>query len=71
MVGGGVIGDAAAAKRNENTYIIKSQQSMFDYNKGVNWVQKKVTAFNPEQNEFSLCDGSKVSYEYLVVAPGC
>jgi hypothetical protein len=38
MVGGGCIGDAAAAKRKENTYIIKSQQSMFDSNRGVSWI---------------------------------
>jgi flavin-dependent dehydrogenase len=29
MVGGGVIGNAKQAKQKEDTYIIKSQQSMF------------------------------------------
>lgn len=71
MVGGGCIGNAFTAKKKESTYIIKSQQSMFDAHKGVNWVQQKVAALNPEQNEFTLNDGSKVNYEYLIVAPGC
>ena len=37
---------------------------------GLNWQQKSVTEFNPEGNELSLSDGSKHTYDILVVNPG-
>ena len=37
---------------------------------GVNWKQQKVTGFNPSENEITLEDGSKATYDYLVVNPG-
>ncbi len=37
---------------------------------GVHWIQEYAAAFNPTQNEISLKSGEKISYDYLVVAPG-
>lgn len=71
MVGGGVIGNAATAKRKEDTYIIRSQQSMFAKSPETRWVSKGVASFQPELSKIALHDGTTVEYEYLVVAPGC
>lgn len=38
--------------------------------RGVKWIQKKVTAFEPELNKVLLEDATKVRYDFLVVAPG-
>lgn len=37
---------------------------------GAKWIKQKVTAFQPEQNAVALGDGSTLTYDYLVVAPG-
>lgn len=37
---------------------------------GAKWIKQKVTAFQPEQNAVTLGDGSTLTYDYLVVAPG-
>lgn len=38
--------------------------------RGVEWIQKKASTFNPEQNRVVLSSGSTVLYDYLVVCPG-
>jgi sulfide:quinone oxidoreductase len=38
--------------------------------KGVHWIQKKVTSFNPAQNEITLEEGDTLHYSFLIVAPG-
>jgi len=38
--------------------------------RGTDWVQKKVTSFVPDSNQVELEDGSKIDYDYLVVASG-
>ncbi|MCB0377909.1 MAG: NAD(P)/FAD-dependent oxidoreductase [Bdellovibrionales bacterium] len=49
----------------------KSRRPMKDFMpQGVTWIQKAVATFQPEQNELTLQDGNKVSYDFLVVAPG-
>lgn len=48
-----------------------SQKDMRDcIPRGVTWLKKSVTTFQPEQNKVSLADGSTVDYDYLVVAAG-
>ena len=37
---------------------------------GAKWIKQKVTAFQPEKNAVTLGDGSTLTYDYLVVAPG-
>ncbi len=37
---------------------------------GVKWIQEYAAEFNPIQSEISLKSGEKISYDYLVVAPG-
>ena len=39
-------------------------------NTGANWVQERVASFDPKSNQVHLQDGSKVEYDYLVVAAG-
>lgn len=46
----------------------RSQASVIP--KGVTWIKKAVTSFEPESNSVQLLDGSKLKYEYLVIAPG-
>ena len=71
MVAGGVVGDAQTAKNHyENNNIVRSQQSMFDKTPGINWKQLAVTSFEPENNSMTLSDGSKATYDILVVNPG-
>ena len=38
--------------------------------RGVKWIQSRVEAFVPEQNQVVLDDGGRVSYRMLVAAPG-
>ena len=38
--------------------------------KGIEWEQKKVTAFFPEHNKVEFNTGSSLSYDYLIVCPG-
>ncbi len=59
LVGGGVF-DIQDTVRNEAEVIPSAAK----------WIKQKVTGFQPEQNAVSLGDGSSVSYDFLVVAPG-
>jgi len=43
---------------------------MLDQTPGINWKQLAVTSFEPENNSMTLCDGSKATYDILVVNPG-
>ncbi|MDZ7627035.1 MAG: FAD/NAD(P)-binding oxidoreductase [Parvularculaceae bacterium] len=38
--------------------------------KGVTWIRKAATAFEPEANAVVLDDGTRVEYDFLVAAPG-
>ena len=38
--------------------------------KGVTWIKEKAQSFEPEQNQITLANGTTVSYDYLIVAPG-
>ncbi|MDH4394125.1 MAG: FAD/NAD(P)-binding oxidoreductase [Limnobacter sp.] len=38
--------------------------------KGVDWIQKPVLSFQPDENKVTLADGVEVSYQQLVVCPG-
>lgn len=38
--------------------------------KGVQWIQQSVNTFQPDNNQITLQDGSKVEYDYLIVAAG-
>lgn len=59
LVGSGVF-DIRDTERNEAD-VIPSQAK---------WIKEKVVSFQPEQNQVTLGDGSLLSYEYMVVAPG-
>lgn len=59
LVGGGVF-DSKKTERTEESVIPK----------GVEWIKQKVTGFSPEQNEITINNNEKFSYDYLVVAPG-
>lgn len=37
---------------------------------GAKWIKQKVTTFQPEHNAVTLGDGSSLTYDYLIVAPG-
>lgn len=59
LVGGGVF-PREETERNEADFI--------PY--GAEWIKDAVTAFDPDHNTVELKSGGKVSYEFLVVAPG-
>lgn len=59
LVGGGVC-PKEITERDEASVIPK----------GATWIQDAVTEFAPEHNAVFTRDGKKVSYDYLVVAPG-
>jgi len=59
LVGGGVF-DIKKTEKSEASVIPK----------GVTWIKKGVTAFDPDTYSIHLDDGSHLTYEYLVVAPG-
>ena len=59
MVGGGIF-DAQSTHR-KTAELIPSQAT---------WIQNSVATFDPENNKVFLSDGTSVSYEQLVVAPG-
>lgn len=59
LVGGGVF-DQKKTMRMEASVIPA----------GTSWIQKAVQSFEPESNELTCADGTKLSYEYLIVAPG-
>ena len=71
MVAGGVLGDAAKTKAQyERTTVVRPQSELFAHTPGVKWQQKAVVSFDPDNNELSLSDGSKATYDYLIVNPG-
>ena len=59
MVGGGVF-NAETTKRRMEDLIPRD----------ATWIKQAVSRFNPAANEVILEDGSKVSYQHLIVAPG-
>ncbi|MEM7360389.1 MAG: FAD/NAD(P)-binding oxidoreductase [Pseudomonadota bacterium] len=59
MVGGGIF--AAETTHRKTSDLIPA---------GTTWIKQSVTSFVPEQNSVTLDDGSSISYQQLVVAPG-
>ncbi len=59
LVGGGTF-DINSTVRSEASVIPK----------GTEWVQKAVSTFQPDENQITCEDGSKITYDFLVVAPG-
>jgi sulfide:quinone oxidoreductase len=59
LVGGGVF-PKEVSERDEASVIPK----------GAAWIQDTVTEFDPENNSVLTRDGKRVSYDFLVVAPG-
>lgn len=59
LVGGG----AFSAKKTE-----RKEKDLIP--QGVSWIQQKCISIQPETNQVTIEDGTKVSYEYLVVCPG-
>jgi len=59
LAGGGAF-DISKTERSEASVIPK----------GAEWIQKKVTGFIPEEQSVILEDGERISYDFLVVAPG-
>lgn len=47
---------------------VRSEASVMP--KGVTWIRKSATAFDPDNNAVTLHDGSQVEYDALVVCPG-
>ncbi|MCX7649040.1 MAG: NAD(P)/FAD-dependent oxidoreductase [Flavobacteriales bacterium] len=59
LVGGGVYDIQKTVKREADVIP-----------KGVEWIRDYCESFDPENNQVSLRNGEKVSYDYLVVCPG-
>lgn len=59
LVGGGEF-DIKDTERDEKTVIPA----------GATWVQQMVSGFKPEENKITLADGTDLSYDYLITAPG-
>ena len=59
LVGGGEF-DIKDTERDESTVIPEK----------ATWIQQMVSIFKPEENKITLVDGTDISYEYLIVAPG-
>lgn len=59
MVGGGVFKPAQT---------VRKMASLMP--KSVTWIKESCQSFQPDQNSITLSDGSEVSYDYLVAAPG-
>jgi len=59
LVGGGEF-DIKDTERDEATVIPEK----------ATWIQQMVTIFKPEENKITLVDGTDLSYDYLIVAPG-
>ncbi len=59
MVGGGIF-EASDTERDEKDQIPD----------GVKWIQKNAASFEPKKNSVTLDDGSKVTYDRLILAPG-
>lgn len=59
LVGGGAY-SAEATRRAESQYIPKQAQ----------WIRQRAVGFEPDANQVILDDGSRVGYDFLVVAAG-
>ncbi len=59
MVGGGVF---------DFDFTTRSQDSVIP--KGVKWIRKAATAFEPDRNAVVVDGGERVDYDYLIAAPG-
>lgn len=59
LVGGGVV--PKEKSRHRESDVIPANAT---------WIRDRVTAFDPEHNEVTLRDGSRLAYDYLVVAVG-
>lgn len=59
MVGGGVF-DAETTQRSTSTVIPR----------GAKWIKAAAATFEPEDNQVTLEDGTKLQYDILIVAPG-
>jgi sulfide:quinone oxidoreductase len=59
LVGAGVF-PKEVTERDESTYIPD----------GATWIQDAVTEFLPDENAVLTRDGKKITYDYMVVAPG-
>ncbi|WP_291133262.1 FAD/NAD(P)-binding oxidoreductase [Erythrobacter sp.] len=59
MVGGGVF---------EPEVTVRPMESVMP--RGVTWLKQAAATFQPEDNQVTLADGSSVTYDVLVVAPG-
>ena len=71
MVAGGVFGNAAQTKAvYEKKHVVRPQNDLFKHTPGINWRQERVTGFQPAENSITLADGSKTTYDILVVNPG-
>jgi NADH dehydrogenase FAD-containing subunit len=71
MVGGGVLGSALETRKKEYRYVTRSNEEMFKGSPGVQWDQRAVAEFDPDNDKLKLADGEEFTYDYLVVAPGC
>lgn len=59
MVGGGIV-DKEKTERDEADFVPA----------GVEWIHDSVVGFDPQADSLTLKSGSRVSYEWLIVAPG-
>lgn len=59
MVGGGIF-DVATTMRPMKSVMPKAAQ----------WVQQAASSFEPDDNQVTLADGSTLTYDVLIVAPG-
>ena len=59
MVGGGVF---------SYDETVRSESSVMP--KGVKWIEKAATAFEPDQNVVVVEGGDRIGYDYLIAAPG-
>ena len=70
MVAGGVYGNASVTKNQYERQIIRPNEGLLAKTPGVNWVRENVASFDPANNSLTLADGSKTTYDVLVVNPG-
>jgi sulfide:quinone oxidoreductase len=59
LVGGGVV-NKEKTRRHEVDVLPKK----------ASWIRQAVTSFEPDENAVTLADGSRVAYDYLIVAVG-
>ncbi|MCQ8103359.1 FAD-dependent oxidoreductase [Methylomonas sp. SURF-2] len=49
---------------------IKVELAPMFQKKNIGFIQQKVTRFHPEDNQLELADGSRVAYDFLIIATG-